>query len=116
MHHVPLTSPRNEGGDPELALAPAGNEPPLSFRAPASEVLTTTPDDGYAFFSGNSLAAAHLSGVIALLLEQQPQLDFERIASILRESLTTRDGVVSINACRALQIASPQLVCETQRN
>jgi len=96
------------------APAPVGDEPSFSFQAPASEVLTTTPDDGYAFFSGNSLAAAHLSGVIALLLEQQPELDFGRLAEILHESLTTRDGIVSVNACRALQIASPQLVCETQ--
>ncbi len=75
---------------------------PYALAAPASEVLTTTPGAGYAFLSGNSLAAAHTTGVIALLLERQPDIDAERIAAILTATTTYSEGTASINACRAV--------------
>jgi len=42
--------------------------------APGVEILTTVPGDGYDLMSGSSLAAAHVSGIIALLLELKPKL------------------------------------------
>lgn len=83
--------------------APAGLVPSHAIlRAPSSEVLTTTPGKEYAFFSGSSLAAAHISGVIALLLEKQPGLSHDELAKLLMDSITTSAGVISVNACRAL--------------
>jgi subtilisin family serine protease len=75
---------------------------PFVVAAPAEEVLTTTPGAHYAFLTGNSLAAAHTTGVIALLLEREPDLDAERLAAILTASTTHSTGRASINACRAL--------------
>jgi subtilisin family serine protease len=75
---------------------------PFVVSAPADEVLTTTPGAGYAFLTGNSLAAAHATGVVALLMERDPSLDAERIAAILTASTTHSGGRTSINACRAL--------------
>lgn len=71
--------------------------------APASEVLTTTPGSGYAFLSGNSLAAAHVSGVIALLLEADPSLGADAAVALLSATSVSFEGRRSINACRALE-------------
>ena len=78
------------------------SDSPFTLAAPATEVLTTTPGAGYAFLSGNSLAAAHTTGVIALLMERQPDIDAERIAAILTATTTYSAGTASINACRAV--------------
>jgi subtilisin family serine protease len=78
------------------------SDSPYTLAAPADEVLTTTPGAGYAFLTGNSLAAAHTTGVIALLMERQPDLDAERIAAILTATTTYSAGSASINACRAV--------------
>lgn len=86
------------------ALAPVGAE--LAMRhalgAPAQEILTTTPAADYAFLSGSSLAAAHVSGVAALLMERAPHLGTRRMAALLRETATSRRGRETVNACRAL--------------
>jgi subtilisin family serine protease len=78
------------------------SDSPFTLAAPADEVLTTTPGAGYAFLSGNSLAAAHTTGVVALLMERQPDIDAERIAAILTATTTYSAGSASINACRAV--------------
>jgi subtilisin family serine protease len=75
---------------------------PFVLAAPADEVLTTTPGAGYGFFTGNSLAAAHATGVVALLMERRPDLDVDRIAAILAATTTHSPGRASINACRAV--------------
>lgn len=80
--------------------------------APADEILTTTPGAGYAFFSGTSLAAAHLTGVIALLLERVPSFDAAAVASVLRRSIVRTPGHESVHACYALQAAADERVCE----
>ena len=84
------------------SLVPVNSDSPYAMAAPADEVLTTTPGAKYAFLTGNSLAAAHTTGVIALLMERQPDLDAERIAAILTATTTYAPGSASINACRAV--------------
>jgi subtilisin family serine protease len=45
-----------------------GNRGPwVSVAGPGVEILSTTPDDSFAFVNGTSLAAAQISGVLALL-------------------------------------------------
>jgi subtilisin family serine protease len=85
------------------SLLAVNSESPYALAAPANEVLTTTPGAGYAFLSGNSFAAAHTTGVIALLLERAPDIDAERIAAILTATTTYTEGTASINACRAVE-------------
>jgi subtilisin family serine protease len=84
---------------------------PFVVAAPADEVLTTTPGAQYAFLTGNSLAAAHTTGVVALLLERKPDLDAERVAAILTASTTRSIGRASINACRALAWVGVSPLC-----
>jgi subtilisin family serine protease len=59
-------------------VAVAGvDDPPAegpALRAPGSEVLTLEPGGGYDYASGSSLAAAHVSGAIALLLQLDAHL------------------------------------------
>jgi subtilisin family serine protease len=84
------------------SLVRVNSDSPYTLAAPANEVLTTTPGASYAFLSGNSLAAAHTAGVVALMMERQPDIDAERIAVILTATTTYADGSASINACRAV--------------
>ncbi len=72
--------------------------------APAHEILTTLPNGQYAFLSGTSLAAAHVSGVAALLLQSDPTLTVERIAELLaRSAPAPAPELRSISASRALE-------------
>jgi subtilisin family serine protease len=74
----------------------------LALPAPGREILTTTPNAGYAFLSGNSLAAAHVTGVVALLLEREPTIGAARLVVVLAESSNGGAPAKSISACRAL--------------
>lgn len=51
--------------------------------APGVEILTTVPNDGYDFVSGSSLSTAHVSGIIALMLELKPNLLPDNIKELL---------------------------------
>jgi len=98
------------------SLVPVNSASPYALAAPADEVLTTTPGAGYAFLTGTSLAAAHATGVIALLMERQPDLDAERIAAILTATTTYSSGSASINACRAVARLGGPLSCLAESN
>ncbi len=90
-------------------------QPGDSVFAPGDQILVAVPDDNYDFRSGSSLAAAHVSGVVALVLAISPQSDTRAIQSVLLQSQAgTEDGRVSVNACTALRIADPSLDCESQ--
>jgi hypothetical protein len=82
-------------------------EHPGSLAAPGSEVLSTTPGSGYGFFTGNSMSAAYVSGVAALLVEKLPEIDGQRVLGLLFE--TSTGGTV--NACRAVQRLSATGIC-----
>ncbi len=69
--------------------------------APGFEILTTAPQDGYDFLSGSSVATAHVSGVIALLLEKQPRLKPAEIVGLL-----TAAGSASANESRMVDACS----------
>ncbi len=53
--------------------------------APGTEVFTTLPTRRYGYISGSSIAAAHVSGVIALLLEIAPSLSTAQMAAYLSQ-------------------------------
>ena len=98
------------------SLVAVNSDSPYILAAPANEVLTTTPGAGYAFLTGNSLAAAHTTGVVALLMERQPDLDAERIAAILTATTTYSAGSASINACRAVARLGGTASCLASRD
>lgn len=88
----------------------SANAQSTALKAPGVEVLTTLPQAGYNFMSGASFAAAHVSGIIALLLELRPELSTAEATQLLRDSVVRvglRHGtepalVESVNACHAV--------------
>ncbi len=82
-----------------------------SIAAPSDEILTTAPAAQYVFLSGSSLAAAHVSGIVALLLEEAPDIGANEIAALLRDTSVTAAGKVSVNACLALAKLTAASVC-----
>ena len=75
------------------------DNPSLLF-APGDDILVPVPGGGFDYASGTSLSAAHVSGVIALLIAERPRLGRDDLASLLTGSRTAPQGPV--NACRAL--------------
>ena len=60
----------------------------VAIAAPGVDVLTAEPGGRYAFTSGTSIAAAHVTALVALLLEKQPELDTDSARRVLAESAT----------------------------
>ena len=85
-----------------------------SVTAPGRHILTTVPDDSYAYLSGSSLATAHVSGVIALLLEHHPDLSSVEVMRVLTTSSDSIDAGSMINACRSLAGLSDSTGCENR--
>lgn len=61
----------------------ANHCPATCVAAPGVDVLVAEPGDAYGFLSGTSMAAAHISGVVALLLDAKPDLDLKAIRGLL---------------------------------
>ncbi len=71
-----------------------------AVNAPGDEILVAAPHDSYDFASGSSLAAAHVSGIAALLVAAQPKLSGKEVRQLIVDSPASTRGIV--NACRAL--------------
>jgi len=78
-----------------------------ALRAPGNEILTLTPGGHFDFASGSSLATAHVTGTVALLLAQDAKLKPEALMGVLSRT-STQD---SINACAAVATLKNQTGC-----
>ena len=82
--------------------------------APGKQIIVAVPDNAYDFRSGSSLAAAHVTGVVALMLAISPGTGPSSVLSILQRSQVHRENNnTSVDACMALRLADPLLGCET---
>jgi hypothetical protein len=101
-----LAFPAKLPGVLPVAEAEAGSEDQDVLRAPARDIVTLVPDGHYDFASGNSLATAQITGVVALLLARDHKLGAERVLELLKRATTrhdtTRGSFLSVNACAAL--------------
>lgn len=79
--------------------------------APGEEILTTMPSDTYDFISGASFASAHVSGIVALLVQPVPTLDAHTLKAVLPSSTCIANWTVSIDACAALATVTGALNC-----
>jgi subtilisin family serine protease len=93
-----------------VAHVPAGFSHPGLLAAPGVDVLTTAPHSAYDFRSGSSLAAAHVSGVAALILQWDPRLtgaDVHRLLVATAQRLPEGSGapptaIGLVDACAAV--------------
>lgn len=79
-----LSVTATDADDKVFSRANAGAH--IAIAAPGVDVIAAAPEAGYAFTSGTSIAAAHISGLVALMLERNPDLDLAQIRTILRET------------------------------
>jgi len=77
--------------------APAG-----VLSAPGHDILSTEPGGGYDFSSGSSMAAAHVSGIVALLLSLDPRLSAQAVHRILLESSKRTPEGLQVDAAAAV--------------
>ncbi len=79
---------------------PAADALQAGLSAPGEEILVAVPGGGFDYASGTSLSAAHVSGIVALLVAERPALGRDVVIQILVASQDGDGG--SVNACRAL--------------
>jgi subtilisin family serine protease len=83
--------------------------------APGIAILTTVPPSGYNEVRGSSLAAAHVTGVAALLLERDPGLSPQRVRDTLHKTAqpTKASGGRPriVDACGALERLLRERLC-----
>ena len=91
-----------------IAVASGGilGGPGAALRAPGREILTLLPGGDFVFASGTSLATAHVTGIVALLLAKNPNLTGAAVYDLLRDT-TVRVAAEagaddSIDACAAV--------------
>lgn len=82
----------------------AGRREHGGIPAPSTDVLSTAPGGRYRYVSGSSVAAAHVSGVVALLLASRAGLGAQDVARTLNGALRDGDGGRLLDACAALQL------------
>jgi subtilisin family serine protease len=80
--------------------------------APGDAIESTIPGAAWTTLSGTSMAAPHVSGLVALLLSRRPDLTPSEVATILRSTTVDRvtdryTGAGRIDAGRAVSIGGP---------
>ena len=86
----------------EVANSGGPQDSGASLHAPGNEILTLMPGGRYDFASGTSLATAHVTGAVALLLGKNPKLTPMAAYRLLRDTTVHLDAGDSVNACAAI--------------
>jgi len=81
-HVIAVTA--TDADDRLYALANRGRY--IAVAAPGVDVLAPAPNDGLQLVSGTSVAAAHVSGIAALVLERAPTLRPDAVRSVIMRS------------------------------
>ena len=96
----PKSPPLFPGADPSViavtatdaddaGFAGANRGKYIAIAAPGVDILVPGPDDTYQLTTGTSVASAHITGVVALLLQRDPSLTPDQVRSILASSAKT---------------------------
>jgi subtilisin family serine protease len=85
----------------------------ITVAAPGVDILVPAPSGAYQMTTGTSVATAHVSGIVALMLERNPALtpaDVKRILAASAKKLGPNDqfGAGLIDPAKALQLAAPR--------
>jgi subtilisin family serine protease len=81
------------------------------LKGPGRDILTLVPGGHYDFSSGSSLAAAHVSGVVALLLAVPDAPRPASVRALLERSRLRPEGTGSISACGAIAALRRSVSC-----
>ncbi|MBV9249838.1 MAG: S8 family serine peptidase, partial [Acetobacteraceae bacterium] len=81
-HVIAVTA--TDADDRLYTLANRGRH--IAVAAPGVDVLEPAPNAGLQLISGTSVAAAHVSGIVALILERAPTLDPDAVRSVIMRS------------------------------
>jgi hypothetical protein len=95
----------------------ANQGPQLSVAAPGVDIIAPAPAGGYQMSTGTSIATAHVSGVVALMLERDPTLKPDDVRKILESTATNlgpkgkngQFGWGLVNPPKALQAVAAQI-------
>jgi subtilisin family serine protease len=92
--------------------------PGAPLRAPGREILTLLPGGHYDFASGTSLATAHVTGIVALLLAKNSKLTGAAVYQLLRDTTVHVDagGEDSVDACAAVTALIGHGLCHNGAN
>ncbi len=74
--------------DDDQLFTGAVRGPHLAVAAPGVDIMVPAPEEAYQLTTGTSVAAAHVSGVAALLLERHPDADAATILEVLTSTAT----------------------------
>ncbi|HEX3836203.1 MAG TPA: S8 family serine peptidase [Steroidobacteraceae bacterium] len=87
----------------------------LHLLAPGRDILTLVPGGHYDFASGSSLAAAQISGIVALMLAEHPHLSVTEVRNLLLRSSRRVNSpageILVVDACAALTDARGRGSC-----
>jgi hypothetical protein len=87
------------------------NSPSTAVTAPGREVPTTLPEARWGFVDGSSFAAAHVSGLVALLQQVSPSLGPEQMRALLLIASGTDHPTRGIDACGVIARAAQACSC-----
>jgi filamentous hemagglutinin family protein len=85
----------------------------VAIAAPGVDILVPAPEGTYQLTTGTSVATAHVSGVVALMLERNPRLTPAEVRRILTQSAKKLGpandyGAGLIDPVKALELAAPK--------
>ncbi len=90
----------------QVASAEARSLSDAAVYAPGKDILTLMPGGHYDFASGDSIATAQVTGVVALLLAKNRNLTASDTSKLLRDTSVRAeaggDGTVHVDACAAV--------------
>ena len=107
---------KNDGGFPAshpgvLSVSFDDSETAINAKltAPGRDIPTCLPGGRWGFVSGSSFAAAHMTGLVALLKQLQPQMNAKQVLTALKPTDTHNSTDGRIDACAV--IASAARIC-----
>jgi subtilisin family serine protease len=96
-HVIAVTA--TDADDKLYALANRGRY--IAVAAPGVDVLEPAPNDGLQLVSGTSVAAAHVSGIAALVLERSPALRADAVRRVIMRSAAALSAPEAKDDCGA---------------
>jgi hypothetical protein len=83
----------------------------MMIAAPGRDIPTTLPGGRWDFVSGASFAAAHVSGLVALLTELRPALTTAEVRQAVAERAGDTQAVAGVDTCALLERLTAACAC-----